>query len=364
MTTPTKIPMELDEDMLAVLHEHGVSDERIAEFQRDAERYSPDQPRVPGGEHGGEWTAGGAMDLPDAAVAAGMSDLSPEAQQVLLDYAASIEGFPKTPEEMAKILEDVYGKATPEQIKAGMEWYEQASAKAHDIADKTGCTYEEACAVIALSSPGRMWEGNVMIAETVAGIVKGDAPFTVTAEKIGTVRDQSGLHGAGEYRPSDLTPAQLSWLHPDLGPPAGMSTYAHYPQVQDAISVLRGDVSVDEALGGSKVRNFYNNVHDPKDPRWVTIDSIQCRASLPADLLLPSPKGPLATRAKSRRSKQAVNITYFTTKPSNKKAGLQGVGMYPFLAEAAKIAADDLGIRPDQLQAVTWTVLREEDSYR
>jgi hypothetical protein len=330
-------------------------------------RYSPDQPRVPGGPSGGQWTAGGPQDLPDLAVAAGMDAYSPEAQQFLRDYAASIPGFPPTPEDMAVILEQLYGEATPDQIARGMAWYEGASALAQGIADKTGCTFEEACAVVALCSPGRMWEGNAMIAGTVAGIVKGDDPFEVSADKIATLRDQSGLHGPGSYRPSELSVAQLSWVHPDLGPPEGMSTYAHYPQVQDAIAVLRGDKTIDEAVGGSKVRNFYNNVHDPHDPRWVTVDTLQVRASLPADLLLPGPAGkpPLATRAKSKVSKQAVNITYFTGKPKSMKLGIHaGVAMYPFFAEAVKIAAAKLGILPNQYQAITWTVLREKDSYR
>lgn len=61
---------------------------------------------------------------------------------------------------VAKIMA-TYMRATPDQIIAGMRWYEKANTIARSIAERNNLGMSEACAIIAHLSPRTAWSLNV-----------------------------------------------------------------------------------------------------------------------------------------------------------------------------------------------------------
>lgn len=79
------------------------------------------------------------------------------------------------------------------------------------------------------------------------------------------------------------------------------------------------------ALSGQKVENFFRNLWDPSDPEPVTVDV------------------------------WADRVAAFDSRKANKGIGPK---RYQEVAQAYRDAADRIGILPNQLQAITWTVAR------
>lgn len=74
------------------------------------------------------------------------------------------------------------------------------------------------------------------------------------------------------------------------------------------------------ALKGNKIKNFFMNLYDPVNPQYVTID------------------------------RWAYKAAGYYGNPTNKK--------YLEVANAYKQSAKDLGLLPNQLQAITWSKIR------
>lgn len=128
----------------------------------------------------------------------------------------------------------VYNDASPEDVLDGMEWYPKALNTCRRLAELTSYDEQQIAGVMAIMSPGMVWDEN----ETAPGRVLD-------------------LHMNG-------VPA-TEW--------SGFSTYPH--NLFKAESVLNGDLT---AVKGSKVTNFYLNIlgYD----RYVTVDRWACRIAL------------------------------------------------------------------------------------
>lgn len=81
---------------------------------------------------------------------------------------------------------------------------------------------------------------------------------------------------------------------------------------------------------GPKVRSFYHNIADPNSPDYVTVD-IWARRIAEGDPSLPA--------------------TYFSDKD------------YQVYADAYREAADQIGLLPSELQAITWVTIRRQVKY-
>lgn len=91
--------------------------------------------------------------------------------------------------------------------------------------------------------------------------------------------------------------------------------------------IMAGE-SPEVVLGGNKVRAFYANICSPLWSTDVTVD------------------------------RHAFDIAMGTVGDDTSRKVLERKGMYEYVAEAYRQAADDLGIAPAQVQAVTWVVWR------
>jgi hypothetical protein len=121
----------------------------------------------------------------------------------------------------------------------------------------------------------------------------------------------------------DLPSDVLAAFHPDI---KGMrSTSAK------GIELARGG-NPDDILTGLKVQSFYHNLKDPDDPRWVTLDAhairgITGRIDLPVS--------------------EYVSVS---SRPAH----------YNHFAEVVRQVAKQRGLTPNQVQAIAWTVWRDQ----
>lgn len=325
--------------------------------------FDPNQPRRPDGKWGSGGTAKGGTTgaLP---IANDMSDFNEIGQAAILERAGWLAdntgepGFPRSVDEMAEVLDGVYAKATPEQIAAGKVWYQENHDQLQTVAKATNTDFDTAVAITARMSPGREWESNLELAGRTMRVVSEDKPFTMSQEKFDKMHEKPAK-GVGPYKPSELTPEQLAFGHPDLsGKGTGGSRYETTGQVADGVRLMRGDVQVTDVLVGTKISNFYNNLRDPKDPTSVTIDIHQAHAMVPRGTPMPTSKKPGARTIPSHSSE--LELTYYTGSPTSVKGGVTGkIGMYPMFGSAVQQVAAKRGLLPNQVQAITWLVQRE-----
>jgi hypothetical protein len=99
--------------------------------------------------------------------------------------------------------------------------------------------------------------------------------------------------------------------------------------------------NINAKLGGEhKVRNFYNNIFNPSDPRFATIDTHAVAAALL------TPFG---------GSDRPVAMNFGKSGGSN-ETGVSGT--YPIYLEAYKRAAEARGLLPREMQSITWEAIR------
>lgn len=326
--------------------------------------YDPNQPRRSDGKWGGGGFGPANTGRP-AGQLAPQTDLDalPEAARDAI-YARAKElgpGFPQTPEAMAEIMLANFRKATPDQVRDGMAWYQGA----HDIvstatAKYPGITEDQAVAVMAVCSPRTRWPKNVQQFEAILKVHHDDGSVTIDADTFKGLKNKAGVPGPGTYRVRDLSGDQLSFVHPELKAVRNLPFGEHADQ---AFRALRGE-PVNDVVSGIKIRNFYNNIRRPEDARSATFDAWAVRGMVKPGVRLPVPRytkdaAGNKVRVPYTMSENADTQTYFT-KPNAKKAGLEeGTGMYPFFGSAAQIAAREAGVLPQQMQAVTWLVVQE-----
>lgn len=216
----------------------------------------------------------------------------------------------------------------------GMAWYDTAHGMAAADGKQYGIGTDHAAAVIAALSPQMEWGRNTQLAEkTMAAVADGNRELTVTHEDVQRVLSlrsakpfASDIAAAeGTHAVADLPTAAVAAFHPDLA--GGGQTLGN--QVK-AVALARG-ANISDTLGGNKVRNFFNNIDDPKQP-YVTIDTHQIHA------MSAEPK------AVAGYDNNAISSP----------------ARYDVFAGAVRSAAADRGVTPAQMQAVVWTGWRKE----
>ena len=137
--------------------------------------------------------------------------------------------------EMTKRLLRVFHAATPEQVVAGVQWYDRHARDIADIADAVGFNRNLVAEVTAALSPRIQWSRNLKLAEeTCRAFAAGKPPSTVR----------------GVFRAN----------------------------VSKAYDILRGDIG---ALGGDKTVSFALNLMGDTDA--VTVDVWAMRAAMGYD---------------------------------------------------------------------------------
>lgn len=188
--------------------------------------------------------------------------------------------------DMVKNVLYAWATATPDDFEEGMCWYGKAYYQCETIAQACGFQTEQIVALMAILSPGMVWDENESAPERVVDLYLRGIPAT-------------------------------DWT--------GFSTYPH--NLLKCERILQGDFT---ALGGRKVRSFYNNILGHND--CVTIDRWAIRVALDdhkigKDLIVPS-----------------------------------GEAVYQMLSNAYFEAAHLLGQDVTDVQAVTWCRFRNKYS--
>ena len=277
----------------------------------------------------------------------------------------------------------------PEAIRNRSKlWYDGAReiadrwAKAYDI------TQSQAAGVLAVLSPQKDWFMNVTMAERVLDILRDkmshrwddrmdSAAFSFLTKEAGR-EDPDGAKNMKAYAAvKGKTLAEVT-KHHDLRQ-MGIWIRAYdeaYHDAKHAIVTPEGSFvedkttvkgeptlrawgdfttggkaasiyldgspeNINKQLGGEhKVRNFYNNIYAPKDPRFTTIDT----HAVAADMLRP-----LAGADKP------VSENFGKTGGTN-LTGLSGT--YALHYEAYRRAAEERGVLPREMQSITWEAVR------
>ena len=271
-------------------------------------------------------------------------------------------------------------------------WYEGANKIAQDMASRYGVSLEQAAAVLASQSPQKDWFMNIEQANRVLHLTKlnpmlNERTFDLLYDKkikglksddVGAIPKQfnknkealmglrlldikAGLSLNGkvldESTASELRGIMLAGYdlahntqHYNRYEPKGNSAGAFSSNsgelanfgwssgaiVGDGIDVVIDESNLDSSIGtGNKVRNFYNNIVNPKDDS-VTMDThaigVALNHSFNADL--------------------AGYSGLFST------SAYGGKGIYWDTRDAYKEVAAELGVEPRELQSITWEAIR------
>ena len=286
---------------------------------------------------------------------------------------AGTPGFPTTPEGLADETLKKYGKATPDQIERGKNWYQEvhdgtmeaATNSRGPGAPENGYSPEQGAAVMATLSPRRTWDTNYPTGKRIMEVVSKDEPFDIDQATYDGLRTKPP-RGPGRYRPSELEPETLAFAHPGFDEKYVRSHQGWTTQVASGIRICRAKPDelagvLDKELGGPKIRNFYNNIYDPKDRVSVTIDTHQIRAMIPDGLKL----GTTGKNPPREWTSDDVDTQFFFSYGSVPGGIKSNTGSYAFFASgmqiaSAKLAAQGIDLSPSQLQAVTWLVQMEK----
>jgi hypothetical protein len=281
-------------------------------------------------------------------------------------------------------LHDLVPEAIRERAK---KWYDGARKISDDWSQKYGKTRAQTAGVMAVLSPQKDWFMNVSLGERVMDILstqmdhKFDDRMKAAAfrfliadfgkaegKRINTqaydaLKDKSLAEVArgGDLRQVGIWiraydeayhSSSHTVIHPegDFGElvktakgEEGKRAWGGFDAIGKAASIfLDGSPeNINLRLGGEhKVRNFYNNIYAPEDPRFTTIDTHAVAAAL---------LRPLAGNDK------AVADNFGASGGTN----LTGVsGTYPIYYEAYRRAAEAKGILPREMQSITWEAVR------
>lgn len=282
---------------------------------------------------------------------------------------------------VADNIKFVNGKLTPAEIARDSQWYPVgAHNRVLDVAKQHGFTPTQIAGVTAVESPMTDWDQNTSLAERTANIWRNQQNTKFTPEmqeaadritdipanrkfktvykslrgktlgELPTVEEQAHWlrlydegHNPRDYETwnPDGTTNGLAQNMDGTNKKVGWSFQNH---IQKAISILKdgSPENISAQLGyGHKVRNFYNNMISPDDPRYLTIDTH-------------------AVNVGQLRPMSGKNTDVATNfgKISNGKSGLSGT--YPLHDAAYRLAAKELDIPiPSRLQSPTWSKIRE-----
>lgn len=277
---------------------------------------------------------------------------------------------------MAQNVLAVYDTLTPEFVAASKEWYIGANRTANELARMYNLTVEQAAAVLAVLSPQNEWFNNIAVAERTIEVMTNhlDTPFSEDIFNKAVAKNSPG--GKPSKWAKDLARAYASYGGMSLnemeaqGVPLSAQglllraiDQALYPgkvamttpdgdffafdstpirwsspdEIAKAIQAFRNpDIeSIRRVLGnGNKVRNFYNNIVDPRSPNpYVTADTHASAVALSTPM----------------SSEDASAIGLFD--------GGQSM-LYMVIKEAYIKAAEIAGIQPREMQSITWEAVR------
>jgi hypothetical protein len=293
-------------------------------------------------------------------------EINKVAKQVLKDFT----------DVMTQNLLALYDTLTPEFIANSKNWYVGANRMANAIAQKYNMTIEQVGGIIGVLSPQNDWFNNVSVAERVINIMTkyGDTKLTKdivdkavqynsrTGQPNDFANDLLGLFNQyGEVSINELDKLGVSPLTQSAilrafdqalnSPKVAMTDpqgkfvgfdktpvrWNSEGEISKAIGIFRnGDINnINENLGdGNKVRNFYNNIVDPnsKTP-YVTADTHALSAAL---------NGPIS-------AKDAGGFGLFN-------GSLEPA--YALVKSAYIKAAQIAGIKPREMQSITWEAQR------
>jgi hypothetical protein len=242
--------------------------------------------------------------------------------------------------EIAMGLNPATGKFDPGAVQQARQigaWYSTQGKRLEDLASKEGVDHDAVVAAATVLSAGRLWDGvkngNYETTENLIRILKDDKPIQLGDEHVafmewraakaegGKVTSQIGLdyRKTGSVKPSDLDSAQLvevmyavqsmrgyksfdEWAAASnnglKSPKAHLTEDPIYPlftskgtnQVQQAVAVLRGEVTARGAISGPKYSSFFSNLRRPDLDYSSTNDTWHYRAMAGNTVLNPMVK--------------------------------------------------------------------------
>lgn len=281
-------------------------------------------------------------------------------------------------------------------IDKSRNWYRGANANAQALAKRYNLGLHQASAILAVLSPQKQWDDNVSQAWRLVDMIRNPTNVKFDDEMVKKVRGVKETHfdedlgrevesiiaddksieflrGKTLADVMDNSDARYQWIraydavHNDPTVKTVM-TSGHFMekplaagekprkvawQGRSAVNkvfdlVDNGDLdNISEQLGGGqKVRNFYNNILSPNSDRYVTIDT---HAAAAAHLM---PFGASAPEI----------YALFKQIPIKAGAGVDQHNLtraiYPVYAEAYKLAAQELGLLPREMQSIVWEAVR------
>ena len=278
-------------------------------------------------------------------------------------------------------LHDQVPDATRQRSKL---WYDGANTMTNNFAEVYQKPPEVVAGVFAVLSPQKDWFMNVSLGERVLDVMtkKQNDPWTpemqATAERI---------YGKPQYKPiidevSGKTLSQLEdaeqkaiWVrvfdetynpreHRVVAPEGNFEQirlgqtgapvktgWGSNNEIKKAINIIEDGsmANISKQLGSQhKVRNFYNNIIDPKSGEGhVTIDTHAVAAGL---------MRPLAGADIEVAHNFGSNVKGTVGPKNSAFTGMKGT--YGIYAEAYRRAAKERGILPREMQSITWEAIR------
>ena len=263
-------------------------------------------------------------------------------------------------------------------------WYDGANKMTNNFSEVYQQPPEVVAGVFAVLSPQKDWFMNVSLGERVLDVMtkKQNDPWTpemqATAERI---------YGKPQYKPiidevSGKTLSQLEdaeqkaiWVrvfdetynpreHRVVAPEGNFEAvrkgktgapvktgWGSNNEIKKAINIIEDGsmANISRQLGGQhKVRNFYNNIIDPKSGEGhVTIDTHAVAAGL---------MRPLAGADIEVAHNFGSNVKGTVGPKNSAFTGMKGT--YGIYAEAYRRAAKERGILPREMQSITWEAVR------
>ena len=345
------------------------------------------------------------LSIDEAAVRESMQQ-NPELERNIIDAIKSYGFIPVNTkdEDVIKVFKDniinnllhLYKRVPKDVRERSKLWYDGANKIASELADRYDMTDQQVAGILAAMSPQKDWFQNVSMAERAIDILtnQGDATWTPNmlqyaqsyineaedrADREGRqiffdkrikkmsddqvkLKDMGIKEAAAFVRAYDeafhdrkyniVTPeggfgGTVMNKNPDpetgLLKPATMM-WSTYSPIEKTVSIFRDPSrkNISEKLGEEhKIRSFYNNIVAPNSPiGHVTIDTHAVAAGLYESLAGTDPE-------------VAHN---FGTVGKNTKLGVGGT--YGIIAEAYREAAAKVGLKPREMQSVTWEAVR------
>lgn len=209
------------------------------------------------------------------------------------------------------------GLATDEDIEAGQMWYPSAQEHARRISSMVGSDHRVASALISSLSPQTEWEQNLI---KTHDIVRHGRP---TSELAGWGAEHMG-EDPSFSRDARVRKAHAILNHAQMG---GVGegrfniTSRGWDTKAQKFTEPRTKPVFEEGL---KTHSFMENIHNPSNPEFVTIDTHAHNAGV-------------------------------ASRTSSDSTGLGTKGRYDVFAQAYHGASQHLGLVPSELQARVWT---------